>query len=99
MVGFDGARGIEQTISETRGEGFQRAEYLLEHGIVDMVVHRSELRDTLIRVLSLLLNKEPAATVLPMLDADGGAAARNPAQNPPATPPDNPGKGGKPPAG
>ena len=99
MIGFAGARVIEQTIRETLPEGFQRAEYLLEHGIVDMVVHRSELRDTLIRVLSLLLNKEPAATVLPMLDADGGAAAQNPAQNPPATPPDNPGKGGKPPAG
>ncbi len=94
MIGFAGARVIEQTIRETLPEGFQRAEYLLDHGIVDMVVHRFELRDTLIRVLSLLRNKGPAAKVLPMLDADGGVAA----QNPPAAPPDNPGKGGKPPA-
>ena len=94
MIGFAGARVIEQTIRETLPEGFQRAEYLLDHGIVDMVVHRFELRDTLIRVLSLLCNKGPAAKVLPMLDADGGV----PAQNPSATPPDNPGKDGKSPA-
>lgn len=40
MIGFAGARVIEQTIRETLPEGFQRAEYLLEHGMVDMVVHR-----------------------------------------------------------
>ncbi len=94
IIGFAGARVIEQTIRETLPEGFQRAEYLLDHGIVDMVVHRLELRDTLIRVLSLISNKGPAAKVLPILDADGGL----PAQNPLAAPPDNPGKGGKPPA-
>ena len=55
VIGFAGARVIEQTIHETLPEGFQRAEYLLEHGMVDMVVHRNELRDTLIRVISLLL--------------------------------------------
>jgi acetyl-CoA carboxylase carboxyl transferase subunit beta len=61
VIGFAGARVIEQTIRETLPEGFQRAEYLLEHGMVDMVVHRKELRDTLIRVIGLLLNKGPDA--------------------------------------
>ncbi len=54
VIGFAGARVIEETIRETLPEGFQRAEYLLEHGMVDMVVHRNELRDTLIRIIALL---------------------------------------------
>ncbi|MBC8338857.1 MAG: acetyl-CoA carboxylase carboxyltransferase subunit beta [Alphaproteobacteria bacterium] len=66
VIGFAGARVIEQTIRETLPEGFQRSEYLLDHGMVDMVVHRTELRDTLIRVLSLLRNRKPAAEVLAM---------------------------------
>ena len=47
LIGFAGPRVIEQTIREKLPEGFQRAEYLLEHGMVDMVVHRHELRATL----------------------------------------------------
>jgi len=54
VIGFAGARVIEQTIREKLPDGFQKAEYLLEHGMVDMVVHRFELRETLARVLSLL---------------------------------------------
>ncbi len=54
MIGFAGARVIEQTVREKLPEGFQRAEYLLEHGILDMVVKRAEMRATLKRVLSLL---------------------------------------------
>ena len=54
LVGFAGPRVIEQTIREKLPEGFQRAEYLLEHGIVDMVVPRTALRDTLARLVSLL---------------------------------------------
>jgi acetyl-CoA carboxylase carboxyl transferase subunit beta len=65
VIGFAGARVIEQTIRETLPEGFQRAEYLLEHGMVDMVVQRKELRDTLIRVVGLLLNKGPNAMATP----------------------------------
>ena len=64
VIGFAGARVIEQTIRETLPEGFQRAEYLLEHGMVDMVVHRGEMRDTLARVLSLLLRREPSPVLL-----------------------------------
>jgi acetyl-CoA carboxylase carboxyl transferase subunit beta len=56
VIGFAGARVIEQTIRESLPEGFQRAEYLLDHGFVDMVVNRHALRDTLIRILGLLRN-------------------------------------------
>jgi acetyl-CoA carboxylase carboxyl transferase subunit beta len=59
LVGFAGARVIEQTIREKLPEGFQRAEYLKEHGMVDMVVHRHDLRATLAR-LCRLLTKAPA---------------------------------------
>ncbi len=59
LVGFAGPRVIEQTIREKLPEGFQRAEYLKEHGMVDMVVHRHELRPTLAN-LCRLLSKSPA---------------------------------------
>ncbi len=54
VVGFAGARVIEETIRETLPPGFQRAEYLFEHGMVDQVVPRAELRATLARVIGLL---------------------------------------------
>jgi len=54
IVGFAGARVIEETIREKLPEGFQRAEYLYEHGTVDMVVRRTELPATLARILTLL---------------------------------------------
>ena len=59
LIGFSGPRVIEQTIRERLPEGFQRAEYLLEHGMIDMVVHRHELKPTLSRLLHLML-KRPA---------------------------------------
>ena len=54
LIGFAGARVIEQTVREKLPEGFQRAEYLHEHGIVDMVTRRTELAATLARVIGLL---------------------------------------------
>jgi acetyl-CoA carboxylase carboxyl transferase subunit beta len=60
LIGFAGARVIEQTVREKLPEGFQRAEYLLEHGILDMVVKRHEMRGTLARLISLLREKLPA---------------------------------------
>jgi len=54
LIGFAGARVIEQTVRETLPEGFQRAEYLHAHGIIDMVVKRAELAETLARITSLL---------------------------------------------
>ncbi len=59
LIGFAGPRVIEQTIREKLPEGFQRAEYLKEHGMVDMVVHRHELRATLSN-LCRILTKSPA---------------------------------------
>ncbi|MDF2094508.1 acetyl-CoA carboxylase, carboxyltransferase subunit beta [Aquibaculum arenosum] len=56
VIGFAGARVIEETIRETLPPGFQRAEYLLEHGMIDMVVPRSELRETMGRLLGHLMN-------------------------------------------
>lgn len=53
LIGFAGPRVIEQTIGQTLPEGFQRAEYLLEHGFLDAIVERRDLRDTLGKILSL----------------------------------------------
>ena len=64
VIGFTGARVIEETIREKLPEGFQRAEYLLEHGLVDLVVPRRELRDALARVIGLLRQREPAGQVV-----------------------------------
>ena len=77
IIGFAGTRVIEETIRETLPEGFQRAEYLMDHGMVDMVVPRSELRDALARVLSLLCDNSPAESErrhLACLAEDGPAA-------------------------
>ena len=57
LIGFAGPRVIEQTIREKLPDGFQRSEYLLEHGMIDMVVHRHDLRDTLSRLCSLLVTE------------------------------------------
>jgi acetyl-CoA carboxylase carboxyl transferase subunit beta len=62
LIGFAGARVIEQTVREKLPEGFQRAEYLLQHGIIDMVVKRGELTAMLAQLISLMTaNKRAAA--------------------------------------
>ena len=62
LIGFAGPRVIEQTVRETLPEGFQRAEYLLQHGIIDMVVKRTDMKETLARIIGLLRVRElPAA--------------------------------------
>jgi acetyl-CoA carboxylase carboxyl transferase subunit beta len=75
VIGFAGARVIETTIREKLPEGFQKAEYLLDHGMVDMVVHRHRLRDTLVRLLGLLRHRGPGAEVV-ALPVDRSAGAR-----------------------
>jgi acetyl-CoA carboxylase carboxyl transferase subunit beta len=70
IIGFAGTRVIEDTIHETLPEGFQRAEYLLEHGMIDMVVHRRDMRAMLTRILDLLRNRTPAGDVVML--PDGG---------------------------
>ena len=61
VVGFAGARVIEETIHEKLPQGFQRAEYLLAHGMVDLVVPRPELRTTLGRIVGILRDPQPQA--------------------------------------
>jgi acetyl-CoA carboxylase carboxyl transferase subunit beta len=61
VIGFAGARVIEETIREQLPKGFQRAEYLLEHGMVDMVVPRQQLPGTLARIIDLLVNQAARA--------------------------------------
>jgi len=56
LIGFAGPRVIEQTIRQKLPEGFQRSEFLLEHGMIDMVVDRRELKKTLVRCLQLLMD-------------------------------------------
>ncbi|ORU92778.1 MAG: acetyl-CoA carboxylase subunit beta [Cycloclasticus sp. symbiont of Poecilosclerida sp. N] len=69
LIGFAGQRVIEQTVSERLPEGFQRSEFLLEHGAIDMIVDRREMRTTVTEILSLLhaghhlLEKAPAVDV------------------------------------
>ena len=57
LICFAGPRVIKDTIREELPEGFQRSEYLLEHGMIDMIVHRAEMKDKLTQLLTLLMNK------------------------------------------
>ena len=61
LIGFAGPRVIEQTVREKLPEGFQRAEFLLDKGAIDLIVDRREMRDKLAATLSLLLNRSDAA--------------------------------------
>jgi acetyl-CoA carboxylase carboxyl transferase subunit beta len=72
-IGFAGARVIEQTIGEKLPEGFQRAEYLKEHGMVDMVIHRHQIGTTLASVFRLLMK-------LPMTESEAPAPEAKPAE-------------------
>ncbi len=73
VIGFAGARVIEQTIREKLPKGFQRAEYLLEHGMVDMVVHRHDLRHTIGSLVGMLTKAEAPAA---LIDAQKPAAPK-----------------------
>ncbi|MFN8924763.1 MAG: acetyl-CoA carboxylase, carboxyltransferase subunit beta [Rhodospirillales bacterium] len=78
QIGFAGQRVIEGTVRETLPEGFQRSEYLFDHGMVDMVVHRKALRTTLVRILDLLRRPLPTAEIVRLPhrgEADGPVAA------------------------
>jgi acetyl-CoA carboxylase carboxyl transferase subunit beta len=70
VVGFAGARVIEETIHEKLPDGFQRAEYLLAHGMIDQVVPRAELHGTLGRILGLLRNPQPPEAVAAQIEAE-----------------------------
>jgi len=81
LIGFAGPRVIEQTIREQLPNGFQRAEFLLEHGMVDMVVHRHHLRDTLGRICRLLTHPRPGRDISLPDHLDGVSSRAAPASN------------------
>jgi acetyl-CoA carboxylase carboxyl transferase subunit beta len=60
LIGFAGPRVIEQTVREKLPEGFQRAEFLLEHGAIDLIIDRRQMRDRLSQILAMLQNKSVA---------------------------------------
>ena len=60
LIGFAGPRVIEQTVRETLPEGFQRSEFLLEHGAIDMIVDRRELRDKIAKIVSAMMREQAA---------------------------------------
>ena len=73
LIGFAGPRVIEQTVREKLPEGFQRSEFLLEHGAIDMIVHRAELRATIGRLCRKMLAYNEVDSVFedPLDDLDG----------------------------
>ncbi len=91
VIGFAGRRVIEQTVKETLPDGFQSAEYLLDHGMVDIVASRTKIRETIINLTALLMKtprveeEEPTPSandaVIPM--AEGDSSAENPTPPPP----------------
>ena len=76
QIGFTGARVIANTIRAQLPEGFQRAEYLLDHGMLDMVVHRREMRETLSRIVHLLMKRSRPKKTPPVPAIVNAAAAR-----------------------
>jgi acetyl-CoA carboxylase carboxyl transferase subunit beta len=63
LIGFAGARVIQQTVRETLPEGFQRAEFLLEHGAVDMIIDRREMKNQLATLITLLTNQSAVSEI------------------------------------
>ncbi len=59
LIGFAGPRVIEQTVRETLPEGFQRSEFLLEHGAIDLILDRRDLRDRIAALLAVMMNRPP----------------------------------------
>ena len=81
LIGFAGARVIEQTIREKLPEGFQRAEYLLDHGMLDRVTHRKNIKDELVTIIRMLTGLPPAVKGdLPAPEAEADAKPAEPAK-------------------
>lgn len=81
LIGFAGPRVIEQTVRQVLPEGFQRSEFLLEHGALDMIVDRRELKSTITALLSVLGHHEPVSPAPGSAgEAPADAAAPDPAQ-------------------
>jgi acetyl-CoA carboxylase carboxyl transferase subunit beta len=88
LIGFAGPRVIEQTVRETLPEGFQRSEFLLEHGAIDMIISRRQMRDRLHRILAILTasaaDSGPAADATPGDATPADSSGENDAQALPA---------------
>ena len=81
LIGFAGPRVIQQTVRETLPEGFQRSEFLLEHGALDMIVDRREMRDRIGAMLRLLTGKEPASGLSSPGPSCGRSRSGSPTKN------------------
>jgi acetyl-CoA carboxylase carboxyl transferase subunit beta len=68
LIGFAGPRVIENTLRQSLPEGFQKSEYLLEHGMIDAIVHRGEMRATLSRLLGLLMDTQPEPEIVDLVE-------------------------------
>jgi acetyl-CoA carboxylase carboxyl transferase subunit beta len=66
LIGFAGPRVIEQTVREKLPEGFQRSEFLLEHGAIDMILHRHQMRERIAHVLAKFTGQEKPGTEAPI---------------------------------
>jgi acetyl-CoA carboxylase carboxyl transferase subunit beta len=66
LIGFAGPRVIEQTVREKLPEGFQRSEFLLEHGAIDMILHRHQMRERVAHVLAKFTGQEKPGTEAPI---------------------------------
>jgi acetyl-CoA carboxylase carboxyl transferase subunit beta len=88
LIGFAGPRVIQQTVRETLPEGFQRSEFLLEHGALDMIVDRRDMRERVSTLLRVLLKKPAAPPPAPAgsLPAQADVAVERPAAPTPAAP-------------
>jgi acetyl-CoA carboxylase carboxyl transferase subunit beta len=75
LIGFAGPRVIEQTVRETLPEGFQRSEFLLEHGAIDMIIDRREMRDRLAKLLTMMMH-QPVQALLSKNQSRPTQAAR-----------------------
>ncbi len=70
LIGFAGPRVIEQTVREKLPDGFQRSEFLLEHGAIDMIVDRREMRERLSNVLGQLTGRQPLPETVAAVPAE-----------------------------
>jgi acetyl-CoA carboxylase carboxyl transferase subunit beta len=73
LIGFAGPRVIQQTVRETLPEGFQRSEFLLEHGVIDLIIDRRQMRERLAQALRMLMRQpSKVASSTPPSDANAG---------------------------
>ena len=72
LIGFAGPRVIQQTVRETLPEGFQRSEFLLDHGVIDLIIDRRQMRERLAQTLRMLMGR-PSTVAYPMPQSDANA--------------------------